>query len=352
MKYIHRAVLSALVLFASLRAFAGFDEALKAYQGKDFVAAQAEARTAAAAGDPRASFLLGVMLQAGQGSAADPLQAVAAFEKAAQGGVAGAYSRLAQAYARGSGVARDRDRALAYARKSAQIGEPEGTFFLSILLTSEFLNYLDASGKPDQGRYWQLARRPLEERAVDSEARDALYFAAGKGLPMAVNSLALTFAASIGDDNRKRMMRLVDSLGNGALPVLQNYVKISRHMEALGESYTSPQLFADAQLTQTLSAMIKTCGLKGAGEEKPPMPKLVGIRITRPVSNAVYLPTRVAGYEKAYLLAGDWEEGWTYNGCDRTETVTVKFTADGLGGARIVSEQSVGGPAAADAANR
>ena len=46
------------------------------------------------------------------------------------------------------------------------------------------------------------------------------------------------------------------------------------------------------------------------------------------------------GYEKAYLMAGQWEEEWTYTGCERTAAVTVKFVADGFGGAHMRSEQS------------
>lgn len=48
----------------------------------------------------------------------------------------------------------------------------------------------------------------------------------------------------------------------------------------------------------------------------------------------------VPGYEHAYLVAGEWEEDWTYKGCGKTGIVTVKFSADGLGGARFVSSQT------------
>lgn len=339
-------LLLSLVLAAAIHgvARAGFDEALKAYQAKDFSTALSEARRAAGAGDPRSSLLLGAMYQAGQGVEADQTRAVGYYETAAKGGVIGAFSKLAQAYSRGAGVARDRDKALAYARRAAQLGDPEGTFFLSVILTAEYLGYLDANGKPDDKKYWQLARRPLSERGIDTEARDALYWSADKGYPLAMMTMALNMGGSVGDGNRKRMQALIDKMPNNTYPALQNYGRISRHMDTLGDSYTSPQLFFDAQAQQMVAAMLQTCGLRDRKEmDKLPMPKLIATKVTRPLSNAVYLPSKVAGYDRAYLIAGDWEEGWTYSGCDKTATVAVKFTADGLGGASIVSEQTTKG---------
>ncbi len=323
-----------------LLAWAGFDEALKSYQARDYTTARAEAASAAEAGDARASLLLGVMVQAGQGGAVDAEQAVAHFDKAARGGVVGAYSKLAQAYSRGAGVAKDRDKAIGYARKAASLGDPEGTFFLSVLLTNEYLSYMNANGKPDDARYFQLAKRPLSERMIDTEAQDALYWSADKGFQMAVYMLALKAAATTGDGNRKRMLGLAEKLGASAPAALQNYVKVARHMDSLGDSYTSPQLFIDTQMMQTVAGTIKTCGVRESRDEKTPMAKLVGTRISKPVSGAVYLPSRIPGYEKAYLMAGQWEEEWTYTGCERTAAVPIKFVADGFGGAHMLSEQS------------
>jgi hypothetical protein len=338
------ALLLSLVLGLAVHgmAWAGFDEALKAYQGKDYPAALREARSPAGAADPRASFLLGVMHQAGHGVAADPAQAVVHYEKAAVGGVVGAYSKLAQAYARGAGVARDRDKALAYARRSAQIGDPEGALFLSVILTAEYLGYVDASGKADDKKYMQLAGRALSERGIDTEARDALYWAADKGHPLAIMTLGLTLGGSVGDGNRKRMQALIDKLPTNSYPALLNYGKLSGHMDTLGDTYTSPQLFFDAQTQQMLAAMLQTCGLRDSKEvSKFPPPKLIATAVTKPLSNAIFLPSKVAGYERTYLIAGQWEEGWTYTGCDKTAVVTVKFSADGLGGARMISEQTM-----------
>lgn len=89
-----------------------------------------------------------------------------------------------------------------------------------------------------------------------------------------------------------------------------------------------------------VAAMLRTCGLREPKEAtKDAPPELIAIAIAKPLSNATYLPSTVSGYEHSYLVAGEWEENWTYKACDRTANVTVKFSADGLGGAHLSSEQ-------------
>lgn len=328
------ALLIGLVMHGVSRA--GFDEALKAYKAKDFPLALSEARKVADAGEPRGSMILGVMYQNGQGVAADPAQAVKHFEKAAQGGVVNANSRLAQAHARGQGVAKDRDKALALARRASKMGDPEGAFLLSVILTGEFLGYLDANGKPDRQRYMQLAGRPLAERAMDTEARDALYWSADKGFQPAMMTLALSLGGSIGDGNRPRMQALIAKLPNLSYPALLNYQKIASYMDTLGQSNASPQAFVDAQPPQMLAAAMQACGLSdGKAAAKLPPPRLVSTKVSKPLSDAVYLPSRIAGNERAFLVSGQWEEAWTYTACEKSVVVTVKFSADGLGGARF-----------------
>lgn len=329
------------VLCYPFNAFAGFDDALAAYRGKDYAKAIAEARQAAAAGDARGSFLLGAMYQGGQGVVASPAEAVAWYEKAAQGGVVGAFSRLAQIYARGDGVPRNPEKALAYARRSAQLGDPEGMLFLNIILKATVLNYLDANGKADQAKYKQLSVRPLSDRALDIEAQDALYRASAKDHPLAILTLALGLGGTIGENNRERMLELAGKIPQHAYKPLQNYEKVARHINSLGQSLTSPQLFFDAQTPLLIAAMLKTCGMQENKEAiRTAPPELTAIAIAKPLSAATYLPSNVQGYERSYLVAGEWEEDWTYKGCGRTASVRARFSADGFGGAYVVSEQT------------
>jgi TPR repeat protein len=324
-----------------LIATAGFNEALTAYQAKDYSTVINEARQAAGSGDPRGNFLLGVMYQNGLGVSANSMEAVTWYEKAAQGGVVGSFSKLAQLYARGDGVPKNLDKAITYARRGDQLGDPEGSFFLFVSLNAGPLNQLDATGKPDQAKYQKLAARPMSERTLDVEAKDALYRAAAKDYPLAELLLAISLGATVGDGNRERMLVLVAKVPNHTNQALRNYEKIARYMERLGQTYTSPQLFFDAQASQTLAGMIQTCGIRDPkATEKPAPPELIAISISKPLSGAIYLPSSVVGNEHAYLVAGEWEERWTYRGCGKTANVTVKFTADGMGGAFMSSQQT------------
>ena len=108
------------LLCLSQSALAGIEEALSAYGSKDYGTAATEAEVAASKGDPRAYFLLGVMNQHGLGKVADPREAARLYERAAQGGIREAYTRLAQLHARGVGVSRNQDAALQYARQAAK----------------------------------------------------------------------------------------------------------------------------------------------------------------------------------------------------------------------------------------
>lgn len=334
-------ILIGCVLCYPFNAVAGFEDALAAYRAKDYPKANAEARQAAATGDARASFLLGAMYQGGLGVVASSSEAAAWYERAAQGGVPGSFAKLAQIYARGDGVPKNSEKALAYARQSAQLGDPEGMFFLHAILKATSLSYLDANGKADQTKYQKLSVRPLSDRVLDIEAQDTLYRASEKGYPLAILTLALVFGGTVGDNNRERMLELTSKIPQHTYKALQSYEKIARHINSLGQSLTSPQLFFDAQVSQMFAAMLKTCGLQESKEAiKSAAPELTSITIAKPLSGATYLPTKVPGYEHSYLVAGEWEEDWTYKGCDRTGTVRIKFSADGLGGARLFSEQT------------
>lgn len=325
----------------SPQALAKFEDALAAYKAKDYQKALIEASQAVKDGDARANFLLGLMYEAGLGVTASPSEAFIWYQKAAQGGVSGAFTKLALSYIRGTGVPQNTERALAFARYSTQLDDSEGMFLLYTILKTTALNYLDANGKANNTKYTELSSRPLSMRSLDAEAQDALYRSADKNYPLATLTLALAFGGLIGDNNRQRMLALISKIPQGMPKELQSYEKIARHINSLGQSFASPQLFLDAQASQMLAAMLQTCGLqenKDAVKLAPP--QLVSITIAKPLSNAQYLSSKVPGYEHAYLIAGTWEENWTYKACDRTATVNIKFIADGLGGARFYSEQS------------
>jgi TPR repeat protein len=329
------------VTYFPFTATAGFNEALTAFQAKDYSTAATEARQVAVAGDARGSYLLGVIYQSGLGVPANATEAAAWYEKAVLGQVVGAYSKLAQLYMRGDGVEKNQDKALAYARRSDQLGDPEGSFFLYVILNSGPLGHLDATGKPDQTKYKKLASRSISERSLDIEAKDALYRSAAKNYPLGELMLAITLGGTVGDGNRDRMINLVAKLPNHTNQALKNYEKVSQLMDKWGTSYTSPQLFIDAQTSQMVSAMIQACGIRDPKDTtKAATPEITAVAISKPLNGAVFLPSKVSGNEHSYLVTGEWEETWTYRACNKTVNVIVKFTADGMGGAYFSSTQT------------
>jgi hypothetical protein len=338
-KYGLISVLSCLLTYP-LIGEAGVNEALAAFQSKDYATATNEARQLANAGDARGSFLLGLMYQNGLGVPPNPTEAASWYEKAVQGKVAGAYSKLAQLYIRGDGVEKNSDKALVYARTSDQLGDPEGSFYLYVILNSGPLSQLGENGKPDQAKYKKLASRSVSERTLDIEAKDALYRSAAKDYSLGKLMLAIVLGGTVGDGNRERMLTLVSKLPNHNNQALKNYEKIAHLMDQLGKSYTSPQLFLDAQPSQMFASMIQTCGIrdpKDASKSAPP--ELTAISISKPLSNAVYLPSKVPGNDRTFLIEGEWEESWTYKSCNKTANIIVKFIADGMGGATLHSTQ-------------
>jgi hypothetical protein len=328
-----------LIALASLfwlgTASAGVEDSLKAFQAQDFPTALAEARKAADAGDPRAYFIMGILYESGSGVQADPKQAFSWYEKAAKGGVTGAQSKLAWTYMRGDGATRNLDLALSHARLAAAAGDPEGMFLVYVALTATAFRFTDANGRTDEAKYKMLAARPLPERQLDTEARDSLYRAAQKGYPLAIVTLATTLGGTLGDGNRKKMLSLIEMVPTHRVPALKNFEKLAREMDTLGETYTTPQLFADAQRPQTMAALLKTCGVNlNKDQLADANPVLISVAISKPLADAVYLPSQVAGYEKSFLVSGTWEEEWRYKACGNTAPVIVKFKADGMGGAR------------------
>src|SRR5206468_4180214 len=105
---------------------------------------------------------------------------------------------------------------------------------------------------------------PLSDRVLDIEAQDALYRSSEKGYPLAILSLALEFGGKVGDNNRERMLELTSKIPKHTNTALRNYEKLARHINSLGQSLTSPQLFYDAQASQILAAVLKTCGMQAS----------------------------------------------------------------------------------------
>jgi TPR repeat protein len=88
-------------------------------------------KSAADAGDARAMYSLGLMLEAGDHAPKDAAAAYALYAKAAERGLADGAVNLAVALAQGGGIARDLPRAYALLRQAAELGSARATYDLA-----------------------------------------------------------------------------------------------------------------------------------------------------------------------------------------------------------------------------
>ncbi|GJJ03021.1 hypothetical protein RugamoR64_35590 [Duganella rhizosphaerae] len=221
--------------------------------------------------------------------------------------------------------------ALAEARQGQASGDARASYLVFMILSQTALHYLDAAGKPDMARYFQLAARPVAERALDVEAFDALYRAAATGFPPAVLGLAAMESGVVGEGNRARMLGLLQAVPPQQKQLLAGYERAGQLLDRLGQSHASPRLFIDTLELAQVMAAAKAC---------PPGPaiqpvKLLATAISTPPHDTIYLPSTVPGYEHAFLIAGQWQEEWTFQACGKTVALKIDFSADGLGGANM-----------------
>lgn len=138
-----------LCMIASI-ARAGTAEGLIDFQQGRFAEAQAEWRTAAAAGDADAALFLGVAYDVGQGVPQNPVQAADWYARAASRGSVPAMFNLGVLYDIGRGVARDPAQAAQWYERAAQQGYARAEYNLALV-------YQDGPGIPQdrkRAQYW------------------------------------------------------------------------------------------------------------------------------------------------------------------------------------------------------
>lgn len=229
--------------------------------------------------------------------------------------------------------AKDYAAALREARQGQAVGDARASYLVFVVLSQTALDYRDSAGKPEMDKYFQLAARPVAERAQDVEAFDALYRAAEAGFLPAVLGLAAVESGVLGDGNRGRMMALLQALPPPQKQALAGYESVARAMEGLGQSLASPRLFIDTLELERVVATMKGCGARPGAAPAT----LVSTAVSTPLHDTVYLPSMVRGYERAFLIAGQWQEEWTFQACGKTVALKIDFSADGIGGAHMSS---------------
>jgi len=133
-------------------------------------------RSAAASGDPRAAFLVGVKFTEGDGVPADLTEAAKWYQIAADQGLAPAQYRLASLYEKGRGVELDLDKARAWYEQSAQAGNSKAMHNLAVLYAE------GAGGAPDFERAAQWFESAAEYGVKDSLFNLGILYARGLGV--------------------------------------------------------------------------------------------------------------------------------------------------------------------------
>jgi hypothetical protein len=215
-----------------------------------------------------------------------------------------------------------------------QQGNAAGAYMLYVAFVMDPANAYMRDGKPDMAAYKALAARPLSARADQIEAFDALGFAASHGHPNAALSLATYFYETVAPNNVLRLRNVIGALlgnSNDPSPALKEFQQRAGQIVAAGNTKASVRAFADAYRV-ALPVVQAADAAKAGGACKE-------IRVATidsgDVSGAEYLPLTSPQMDHTYLVRGQWEEVWTFAGCERSTRVLMKFSADGWGGANF-----------------
>ena len=146
-------------------AWAGWDEAVAAYDRGDYATALGEMRPLAEQGHAEAQFNLGLMYDNGQGVPQDYAEAVKWYRKAAEQGHAKAQHNLGVMYDKGQGVPQDYAEAVKWYRKAAEQGVAEAQNNLGLM-------YSKGQGVPQDDAQAHMWYNLAASRLPTGEDRD------------------------------------------------------------------------------------------------------------------------------------------------------------------------------------
>ncbi len=135
------AVMALCCVALPTQAHEGYDKALQAYSCVDYEKALGLFKTQAEQGHGLSQYMVGIMLEQGQGAEPDARSAFDWYMRAARQGIADAYFALADMYAKGTSVAKDPVRAFAWFELARQGGHN---------LAADMLNSLARQLQPEQ----------------------------------------------------------------------------------------------------------------------------------------------------------------------------------------------------------
>jgi uncharacterized protein len=188
--------IAVIVLSAATRVIAGdFEDGLKFYGDARYTEAREAFEKAAARGDARAQFQLGLIYFNGHGVVQNFQEAKSWYEKAATGGDTMAAYNLGLMYTNGEGVAKDYAKAAGWYAKAADHGDPRAQFNLGLL-------YANGWGvKRDDKKALDLYRKSAEQGYVGAQLNLGVMYANGVAVPQNVVEAYkwLDLAATQGD---------------------------------------------------------------------------------------------------------------------------------------------------------
>lgn len=342
-----RKVLTLLCLFFwSIAACADYAQAVAALREKDYETAEPLLQEAASKGDARAWNALGVMYLEGMGVAEDDVQALIYFGKAATAGNVNAYKSLINMFGQGTAtVPKNVDRARSWAVKFAQTNNLYGAFVFYQLTVDNELSVLDAKGKFDRLRYDALAKRPLNDRELDTQAFSYLSFAAERGYVPAVAEAQMILLTHSGEGVGDRalnfdeeiQLRYASKLSADVAEQLQQAADKLRKLKSLGETYVSVPLFNDVLPNAMAAAYVATQTSAASCPSKQVKVKHLQVVERMQGQESLYIRARLLS--DMLMLKGRWKELWTLDICGKTAEVPVAFEADGWASANFAVEE-------------
>lgn len=234
----------------------------------------------------------------------------------------------------------DYNRAREYARQAWKEGSPAGGFMLYLVFSQDpAFNYIQ-EGKEDQAKYTNLARTPVAERVEQTEALNGLGSAIKSGHGVAMKTTIAFLSESSAPSNIERLLTVKNILKNDikTLPEkLQNLIKLAEFTKTIGNTHLSPTAINNIY-KQILVAVPFSISQTDRANCDISQFKLTNLS-TEPIKNATYLPTEQP-LNNTYLIAGTWNEIWTFVGCDKSIALNIQFTADGWSGVKFNLKQS------------
>jgi TPR repeat protein len=205
----------------ALPSSAGMDEAMAAYQAKDYSLALQEFSVLAKTGDAKAEYYMGRFYHYGEGVTVSGAEAAKWYRKAADKGVTGAQYNLGILYDQGNGVKEDAAEAARWFRKAADLNDPQAQFSLA------YFYQMGRGVKQDPGEAFKWYKRSADQGHAISYL--AMGFSTRDGSGVAANKVeALKWFELASAALQEGMMRDVASRARDRIQAKMNATEIAQ----------------------------------------------------------------------------------------------------------------------------